>query len=78
MDDHIIPQAWYEMHALAANGSVYMTQPEEARLFEFESIGPGAGDPATRPDRRRQLTATEAQAFTLDHFLGTPRPAQDR
>lgn len=77
MDDHIIPQAWYEMHALAANGSVYMTQPEEARLFEFESIGPGAGDLATRPDRRRQLTATEAQAFTLDHVLGTPRPAQD-
>ena len=69
MDDHIVPQAWFEMHALAANGSFYMVQPEEARFYEFQSSGPGAGDPAKRPDRRRQLPADQAGAFTREAVL---------
>jgi pectinesterase len=43
-----------------------MYQPEDARLFEYASKGPGAGRASKR---RRQLTAAQARAYTTPNLL---------
>lgn len=62
MDDHIVTEAWYPMHYNRKDGTRAMLEPEAARLFEFDSRGPGAGKPSAR---RRQLTAAEARDYRL-------------
>ncbi|WP_454716884.1 pectinesterase family protein [Caulobacter segnis] len=71
MDDHIVPEAWYPMHYNLKGGRRAMYQPEDARLFEYASKGPGAGKPSKR---RRQLTAGEAKAYTVSNLLSGWRP----
>jgi pectinesterase len=66
MDDHIVAEGWYPMGYNAKGGGRAMLQPEEARFYEFDSGGPGAGAPSTR---RRQLSAEEARAFTTQNVL---------
>lgn len=66
MDDHIVPEAWYPMHYNLKGGGRAMYQPEDARLFEYASRGPGAGKPSKR---RRQLTAAQARAYTVANLL---------
>jgi pectinesterase len=56
MDDHIAERGWDPMAGFA---------PEEARLFEFGSTGPGA---VTSPTRRA-LTDAEAAYFTVTQVL---------
>lgn len=64
MDDHIVPEAWYEMHYNNKAGERVMFQPEDARLYEFRSSGPGTGAPSTR---RRQLSPSlERMLFGSD------------
>lgn len=60
MDDHIVPEGWYEMHYNNKAGERMMLQPEEARLFEFRSEGPGAGRATTR---RRHLAPAMVKAL---------------
>jgi pectinesterase len=60
MDDHIVPEGWYPMHYNNKAGERVMFQPEDARLFEYQSRGPGAA-PASA--RRRMLSATEARNY---------------
>jgi pectinesterase len=56
MDDHIAPRGWDPMAGF---------QPEEARLFEYGSTGPGAvANPA-----RRVLTEAEAAYYTVTQVL---------
>lgn len=73
MDDHIVPEAWYPMHYNNKEGVRVMLQPEEARLFEYQSRGPGAG-PASA--RRRMLSAVEAADYLpkiiFDDWLPSP------
>lgn len=71
MDDHIVSEGWYPMHYNNKEGVRTMLQPEEARLFEFASTGPGAGVGSVR---RRQLTAAEAREYRLETILGDWRP----
>ena len=66
MDDHIVEEGWYPMHYNAKDGTRQMLQPEEARLFEFDSRGPGAGKASAR---RRQLTPQEARDYTPSAIL---------
>jgi pectinesterase len=71
MDDHIVPEGWYPMHYNLKGGRRAMYQPEDARLFEYASKGPGAGKPS---GRRRQLTAAQARAYTVSNLLKGWRP----
>ncbi|MGA7710572.1 MAG: pectinesterase family protein [Rhizomicrobium sp.] len=66
MDDHIVAEGWYPMGYNAKGGGRAMMQPEEARFYEFDSSGPGAGLPSAR---RRQLKADEARAFATPNVL---------
>jgi pectinesterase len=61
MDDHIVEEGWYPMHYNNKEGVRVMLQPEEARMFEFDSRGPGKG---TASARRRQLSRDEARDYT--------------
>jgi pectinesterase len=72
MDRHIVPEAWYPMHYNLKGGRRAMYQPEDARLFEYASRGPGAGKPS---GRRRQLTASEARKYTIPNLLSGWDPA---
>jgi pectinesterase len=72
MDDHIVPEAWYPMHYNLKGGRRAMYEPEDARLFEYGSRGPGAGKASTR---RRQLTTAEARDYTLARLLSGWTPA---
>ncbi|HWT51823.1 MAG TPA: pectinesterase family protein [Caulobacter sp.] len=71
MDNHIVPEGWYPMHYNLKGGRRTMYEPEDARLFEYASRGPGAGRPSKR---RRQLTAGEAKAYTVSNLLRGWRP----
>jgi pectinesterase len=66
MDDHIIAEGWQPMGYNAKDGSRAELPPEQARLFEYRSIGPGAGLPSSR---RRFLTDAEARAFSIVNVL---------
>jgi pectinesterase len=72
MDDHIVPEAWYPMHYNSKEGQRVMLQPEDARLFEYQSRGPGAG-PASA--RRRMLSAAEMRRYKLNIILNGWKPA---
>lgn len=67
LDDHIVPEGWYPMHFNDANGVRVMFQPEDARLFEYESRGPGRGVGSAR---RRQLSAAQASELTPARIFG--------
>lgn len=71
MDDHIVPEGWYPMHYNLKGGRRAMYQPEDARLFEYASKGPGAGKPS---GRRRQLTPTQARTYTVSNLMKGWRP----
>ncbi|CAN5427290.1 pectinesterase family protein [soil metagenome] len=66
MDHHIVREGWYPMHYNLKDGRRAMLQPEDARLFEYASRGPGAGRASAR---RRQLTASQARAYTVPKVL---------
>lgn len=72
MDDHIVPEGWYRMHYTLKGGARAFVEPEEARFFEYDSRGPGAGTASTR---RRMLTPAEAATFTPEKVLAGWRPA---
>ncbi len=59
MDDHIAREGWDEMSYTARTGERVAFDPLQARLFEFENEGPGAG---THP-RRRLLTREQAAPY---------------
>lgn len=66
MDEHIDPDGWDRMAFGAKGGGRGWTEPEEARFFEFESIGPGA---VASPKRRRLATPVAAR-FSRSAVLG--------
>lgn len=73
MDAHIDPQAgWDAMAYTARDGTRVMLEPLEARLYEFDSRGPGAA----RSPVRRWLSAEQAAAYTPMRVLaGWETPA---
>jgi len=75
MDDHIVPEAWYPMHYNNREGQRVMYQPEDARLFEYKSHGPGAGSPSAR---RRQLSDREARDYRPEIILDGWDPGKRR
>lgn len=60
MDRHIVPEGWYPMHYNLRSGRRTMYQPDDARLFEFASRGPGAGRASKI---RRMLSTREARLY---------------
>lgn len=71
MDDHIVAEGWYPMGYNAKGGMRTQMEPEEARLYEFLSSGPGAGAASSR---RRILTSEQARPFTSELVLDGWRP----
>lgn len=67
MGAHIRRAGWTWMGYKGSDGALKRLTPPEARLFEYQSTGPGAG-PAG-PDRRF-LTAAEAAEFTRANVIG--------
>lgn len=65
MDDHLSADGWDEMGYTAKSGERVFLRPEEARLVEFESRGPGARAGA----RRRVLTKDEAARYSPQNVL---------
>ncbi len=59
MDAHIDPKGWDAMAYTARDGQRVMLQPETARLYEYDSRGPGAVHSATR----RWLDKAQAKAY---------------
>jgi pectinesterase len=59
MDDHIAIERWDAMEYGARDGSRVALQPEEARFFEYQSRGPGAGNSS----RHRLLSDQEVKRY---------------
>jgi pectinesterase len=57
MDDHISADGWDEMYYAAADGSRRPLQPQDARLAEYASEGPGAFENRRRPWLSEQAAA---------------------
>jgi pectinesterase len=70
MDDHISADGWDEMGFTAKSGDRVFLKPDEARLYEYESRGPGA----RHGNRRRKLEAAEAARYALEFVLDGWRP----
>jgi pectinesterase len=70
MDDHIAADGWDPMNYTARDGSRVPLDPMDARLYEYESAGPGARQSA----RRRTLNASEARRYTRTRILDGWRP----
>ncbi len=70
MDAHIKTNPWYPMGGSLPDGSRTEFQPDEARFFEFGSTGPGA----KINGKRRQLTPTQAEQFTLSTIFKDWQP----
>ncbi len=66
MDDHIVPEGWVGMGYNRKGGGRAVLEPEEARLYEFESRGPGAGAASAT---RRQLTVDQAYGYADRNVL---------
>jgi pectinesterase len=67
MDAHIKREGWTWMGYKGPDGEQRRLTPQEARLFEYASRGPGAGSASPT---RRMLSAAEAARFTRDAVLG--------
>jgi pectinesterase len=67
MDAHIRREGWTWMGYKGPDGEQRRLTPQEARLFEYRSRGPGAG-PAS--PTRRMLSAADAAKFTRANVLG--------
>jgi pectinesterase len=67
MDAHIRREGWTWMGYRGPEGDARRLTPEEARMFEYGSLGPGAGP--TGPTRKR-LDAVAARRFTEANVLG--------
>ena len=70
MDAHIDAQGWDEMGYTARDGERVMLAPQQARLFEHASRGPGAHRSASRP----QLAPAQVVAYTRERVLAGWRP----
>ena len=66
MDAHIRRGGWTWMGYKGASGEQRQLTPQEARLLEYASRGPGAAPAA---DTRRMLSAAEASGFTEANVL---------
>jgi pectinesterase len=71
MDRHIKREGWTWMGYKGPSGEQHRLAPQEARLFEHASRGPGAG-PASAT--RRMLAPAQAARFTQAAVLGDWRP----
>lgn len=71
MDAHIDPSGWDEMGYTARDGQRVMLHPDAARLFEYDSRGPGAH----RSSSRRQLDRAQRARFTREAILAGWLPA---
>jgi pectinesterase len=75
MDGHVSARGWEPMSSVDSTGTRVWFQPEDARLFEYRSTGPGA----VASPSRRQLTDAQAAAYAPELVLAgwRPGPATD-
>ena len=72
MDDHIGAKGWDRMSMVDSTGTRVWWEPESARFFEYGTTGPGA----VASERRRVLSASEAQRYTPDSVLAGWKPTR--
>ena len=72
MDGHIRPEGWTAMHFRAPNGPEGWLTPQQARLYEQGSRGPGAGKAS---EIRRPLPDVLVGFFWSVWFFGVWFPA---
>jgi len=70
MDAHIDAQGWDAMGYTARDGARVMLAPQQARLFEHASRGPGVHRSASR----RQLAPTQVATYARERVLAGWRP----
>ena len=71
MDDHITSDGWFSMTGQQKSGpDRTVFYPQDARFFEYKSMGPGARVNA----KRRQLTDAQAAEYTTEKVLGRWQP----
>lgn len=66
MDDHILPEGWVAMGYTSRWGQKTQMTPEEARFYEYDSYGPGAGKASAS---RRILSERQAKLFDAANIL---------
>jgi pectinesterase len=71
MDRHIAPAGWTSMGFTDPSGQRRQLMPQEARLFEFASKGPGA---AASSGTRRFLTDGQARTMLSPATFGDWQP----
>ena len=67
MDRHIRREGWTWMGYKSPQGEARQLTPQEARMFEYGSVGPGAGPVSAT---RKVLDAAEATRYTRAKVLG--------
>ncbi len=67
MDSHIKREGWTWMGYRGANGEPLRLTPQEARLYEYASRGPGAG---AAGETRKLLMPAQAADYTAARVLG--------
>lgn len=72
MDSHITAFGWDRMHGWDKDGKEIWFYPQDARLYEYGSTGPGAMQHAVR----RVLTEEEARKYTSENVLGGWNPLE--
>jgi pectinesterase len=66
MDAHITVDGWYSMSGTAKEGGRKNFAPEDARFFEYKSLGAGA----ILNNKHRQLNTSDAEKYTRERILG--------
>ena len=71
MDDHIGARGWDRMSSVDSVTRIrHWYEPEGARFYEYGSTGPGA----VKSPRRRVLSDSDAQYYTIANVLGDWKP----
>ena len=70
MDSHITDDGWYSMSGAQKEGGRKVFLPDDARFFEYKSIGPGA----SVNSKRREIKESELRFYDKEKILGDWQP----
>ncbi len=71
MDSHIAAKGWDAMSGKDKDGKTILFYPQDSRLYEYGSTGPGA----IKSETRRQLSDSDANKFSILNVLGGWNPS---
>ncbi len=71
MDSHIASKGWDAMSGKDKDGKTIWFYPQDSRLYEYGSTGPGA----IKSETRRQVSDSDANKFSILNVLGGRNPS---